>query len=45
MVTLQDGAVRAIESDYFQTCFSEHIDEDVDLVVVELAINDRRSVL
>ncbi|KZS87475.1 hypothetical protein SISNIDRAFT_553158 [Sistotremastrum niveocremeum HHB9708] len=42
MVTLQDGAVRAIESDYFQTCFSEHIDEDVDLVVVELAINDRR---
>ncbi|KZT33438.1 hypothetical protein SISSUDRAFT_1054222 [Sistotremastrum suecicum HHB10207 ss-3] len=41
-ITLVNGAVPASESDYFETCYLEHIDPDVDIVVVEMAINDRR---
>ena len=26
-------------------CFAEHIDKDVDLIILEIAINDQRSVL
>ncbi|KAJ9121924.1 hypothetical protein QFC24_004506 [Naganishia onofrii] len=37
-----NGAVSATGSEYFATCFAEHIPEDVDLVMVELAINDVR---
>lgn len=44
MVQLVDGAIPATHSDYLQSCFQEHIDEDVDIVVVELAINDMRYV-
>ncbi|KAJ9096754.1 hypothetical protein QFC21_005024 [Naganishia friedmannii] len=37
-----NGAVAATGSQYFATCFAEHIPEDVDLVMIELAINDIR---
>jgi len=40
--TLINGAVPATGSDYYSMCFGEHIDEDVDLVIVELMINDQR---
>ncbi|KAF8480602.1 hypothetical protein JB92DRAFT_3040853 [Gautieria morchelliformis] len=40
--TFINGAVPATGSDYFSMCFGEHIDEDVDLVIVELLINDQR---
>lgn len=43
--TLINGAVPATGSDYFSMCFGLHIDEDVDLVIVELFINDQRCVL
>jgi len=39
---LINGSVGATVSEYMETCFQEHIPEDVDLVVIELAINDRR---
>lgn len=35
-----NGAQGATGSDYFSYCFGEHIPEDVDLVVIELAVND-----
>ncbi|KAJ3829210.1 hypothetical protein F5880DRAFT_548975 [Lentinula raphanica] len=41
-VELINGSVGATVSDYMETCFLEHIPEDVDLVVIELAINDMR---
>jgi len=41
---LINGAVGATTSDYYSACFAEHIDEDVDLVILELLINDRRCV-
>ncbi|ORY35911.1 hypothetical protein BCR39DRAFT_568808 [Naematelia encephala] len=31
----------ALGSDYFSLCFKEHIPEDVDLIIVELAVNDQ----
>lgn len=37
-----NGAVGATISTYLETCFLEHVDDDVDLVVIELAINDQR---
>ncbi|KIJ41191.1 hypothetical protein M422DRAFT_209303 [Sphaerobolus stellatus SS14] len=40
--TLVNGAVPATSSSYMSMCFGEHIDEDVDLVVVELSLNDER---
>jgi hypothetical protein len=40
-VEVQNGAVPATESDYYATCWREHIDEDLDLVIIEMAINDR----
>ncbi|KAJ4470802.1 hypothetical protein J3R30DRAFT_3710698 [Lentinula aciculospora] len=42
LVELINGSVGATVSDYMETCFLEHIPEDVDLVVIELAINDMR---
>ncbi|KAJ7160192.1 hypothetical protein C8R46DRAFT_1107294 [Mycena filopes] len=42
-VQVLNGAVAATTSDYYATCFLEHIDADVDVVVVELAINDQRG--
>jgi hypothetical protein len=41
-VSVQNGAVPAVESNYFTSCWMEHLDEDLDLVVIEMAINDRR---
>lgn len=41
-VELINGSVGATVSEYMETCFIEHIPEDVDLVIIELAINDRR---
>ncbi|KZV97711.1 hypothetical protein EXIGLDRAFT_702882 [Exidia glandulosa HHB12029] len=41
-LTLVNGAVPATGSGYWSMCFREHIDEDVDLVLTELAINDQR---
>ncbi|KAJ4470799.1 hypothetical protein J3R30DRAFT_3530589 [Lentinula aciculospora] len=41
-VELINGAVGATISQYMETCFREHIPEDVDLVIIELAINDQR---
>ncbi|KAJ3723604.1 hypothetical protein DFJ43DRAFT_648958 [Lentinula guzmanii] len=41
-VELINGSVGATVSDYMETCLLEHIPEDVDLVVIELAINDMR---
>jgi len=40
--TLINGAVPATVSDYLSMCFGEHIEEDVDLVILELLINDQR---
>jgi hypothetical protein len=37
-----NGAIPASETSYYMTCFGEHIDKDVDIVVVEMGINDRR---
>ncbi|KAL1406640.1 hypothetical protein Q8F55_008346 [Vanrija albida] len=36
-----NGAQGGTGSDYFSMCFQEHIPTDVDLVIVELAINDQ----
>ncbi|KIK55053.1 hypothetical protein GYMLUDRAFT_888548 [Collybiopsis luxurians FD-317 M1] len=41
-VELINGSVGATVSEYMETCFMEHTPEDVDIVIVELAINDRR---
>ncbi|KAJ3762212.1 hypothetical protein EV360DRAFT_79507 [Lentinula raphanica] len=41
-VELINGSVGATISQYMETCFLEHIPEDVDLVIIELAINDQR---
>ncbi|KZS87480.1 hypothetical protein SISNIDRAFT_535850 [Sistotremastrum niveocremeum HHB9708] len=41
-VQLVDGSMADTQSDYLQSCYLEHIDEDVDLVLVELGINDIR---
>ncbi|KZT55632.1 hypothetical protein CALCODRAFT_509987 [Calocera cornea HHB12733] len=41
--TLVDGSKAATGSRYFSMCFGSHIDEDVDLVLVELSINDQRG--
>lgn len=41
-VSLINGAIPATGSDYYSTCFLEHIDPDVDIVFIELAINDQR---
>lgn len=42
--TLTNGAVPATGTDYYSMCFGEHIEKDVDLVIIELAINDQRCV-
>ncbi|KAH7106459.1 hypothetical protein BKA62DRAFT_766006 [Auriculariales sp. MPI-PUGE-AT-0066] len=41
-VQVQNGAVPATDTGYVSMCFKEHIDEDVDLVITEFAINDHR---
>ena len=38
-----NGAQGGVGSDYFAGCWKEHLGEDVDLVIVELGINDARS--
>lgn len=38
-----NGAVPATGTEYFSVCALEHIDENVDLVIIELAINDLRG--
>lgn len=43
-VEVQNGAVAAVETNYYTSCWKEHLDEDLDLVVIEMAINDRRFV-
>lgn len=40
-----NGAQGATGSGYFAYCFAEHIPEDVDLVIIEQAINDERYVM
>ncbi|WRT70476.1 uncharacterized protein IL334_007474 [Kwoniella shivajii] len=35
-----NGAQGGMGTDYFSLCFNEHIPDDVDLVIIELAIND-----
>ncbi|OCF34476.1 hypothetical protein I316_03991 [Kwoniella heveanensis BCC8398] len=35
-----NGARGGVGTDYFSLCFDEHIPDDVDLVLIELAIND-----
>ena len=42
--TLVNGAVPATSSSYMSLCFGEHIDDDVDLVIIELSLNDERLV-
>lgn len=44
-VELINGAIPATSSSYYMSCFGEHIDRDVDIVVIELAINDQRWAL
>lgn len=39
-ITVVNGAVPATGSGYFSYCFSLHIPEDSDLVVIELGVND-----
>ncbi|KAJ3718514.1 hypothetical protein C8R42DRAFT_629851 [Lentinula raphanica] len=41
-VELINGSVSGTITQYMETCFREHIPEDVDLVIIELAINDQR---
>lgn len=41
-IELVNGAVPATGSDYYSMCFGEHIPEDVDIVIIELAVNDQR---
>jgi lysophospholipase L1-like esterase len=43
-IEVTNGAVPATETSYYMTCFEEHIDKDVDIVVIEMGINDRRCV-
>ncbi|WWC72366.1 uncharacterized protein I206_106328 [Kwoniella pini CBS 10737] len=38
--TFVNGAQGGMGSDYFSLCFSEHIPDEVDLVLIELGIND-----
>ncbi|KAG9094353.1 CRISPR-associated endonuclease/helicase Cas3 [Ceratobasidium sp. UAMH 11750] len=38
-----NGAVPATTTEYYSVCALEHIDEDVDLVIIEMAINDQRN--
>ncbi|ELU43286.1 capsule structure designer protein [Rhizoctonia solani AG-1 IA] len=38
-----NGAVPATGTEYFSVCALEHIDENVDLVIIEMAINDLRN--
>ncbi|BEJ03916.1 hypothetical protein CcaverHIS641_0110910 [Cutaneotrichosporon cavernicola] len=40
---MTNGALGATGTDYFQYCFTEDIPPDVDLVLVEAAINDQRD--
>nr|KAF8609408.1 hypothetical protein BDV93DRAFT_464639 [Ceratobasidium sp. AG-I] len=40
-----NGAVPATTTEYYSVCALEHIDEDVDLVILEMAINDQRQVI
>jgi len=35
--------VPASSTDYYRTCYLEHIDDDVDMVIIELGINDQRN--
>ncbi|GHJ84941.1 hypothetical protein NliqN6_1343 [Naganishia liquefaciens] len=39
-----NGAIPASGSLYFATCFAEHMDEDVDLVMIELGVNDVQDI-
>lgn len=41
-IEITNGAVGGTITTYLETCFTEHIDEDVDVVVIEMAINDER---
>ena len=41
-VEITNGAIGGTISTYLETCFGEHMDDDVDLVVIEMAINDQR---
>lgn len=41
-IELVNGAVPATGSDYYSMCFGEHIPDDVDIVIIELAVNDQR---
>ncbi|CAE6469557.1 unnamed protein product [Rhizoctonia solani] len=38
-----NGAVPATTTEYYSVCALEHIDEEVDLVIIEMAINDQRN--
>ncbi|QRW05670.1 capsule structure designer protein [Ceratobasidium sp. AG-Ba] len=38
-----NGAVPATTTEYYSVCALEHIDEEVDLVIIEMAINDPRN--
>lgn len=40
--SLVNGAVAATGTNYFSVCFREHVDDDVDLVIIELMANDQR---
>ncbi|KAB5593862.1 hypothetical protein CTheo_2714 [Ceratobasidium theobromae] len=40
-----NGAVPATTTEYYSVCALEHIDQDVDLVIIEMAINDQRNEL
>ncbi|KLT44089.1 CAP64-like protein, partial [Cutaneotrichosporon oleaginosum] len=40
---ITNGALGATGTDYFQYCFGESIPDDVDLVLIEQAINDHRK--
>jgi hypothetical protein len=44
-VQVQNGAVPAVESNYFTACWKEHLDEDLDMVIIEMSINDGRYVM
>lgn len=39
---IKNGAIAGTITSYYETCFAEHLDEDVDLVLIEMAINDQR---
>lgn len=42
-VRVYNGAVAAVGSDYFKACWASGLPDEVDLIIVELAVNDEAA--